>query len=91
MKKPMMKASLLALLVVACSGSQKEPKEPVYEEVDIESVETGDTDEAGGGKTCTDPSGEPLECLADADCCEGFYCGIDPEGSTRIKTCIPGE
>jgi hypothetical protein len=88
MKKPLMMA-WLAAAVVACSGSQKkEPKEPVYEEVDIDSVDTGDE---GSGPSCTDSSGKPIECLGDEDCCEGFYCGIDPEGSTRIKVCILGE
>jgi hypothetical protein len=89
MKKALMMAGLLTAAVFACSGSQKkEPKEPVYEEVDIESVDTGDE---GSGPSCTDSSGEPIQCLGDDDCCEGFYCGIDPEGSTRIKVCIPGE
>jgi hypothetical protein len=86
MRKAFILASLLTGLAVACGGSQKkETKEPRLEEVNIDAVETG------APEKCTDSSGEPLECMSDSDCCEGFYCGIDPEGSTRIKTCLLGE
>ena len=89
MRKAFVVAStLLAGLGIACSGAQeKKPKDPLYEEVDVDTIDTG---EETGGASCTDPSGEPLECLSDEDCCEGFYCGIDPQGSTRIKTCLDG-
>lgn len=86
MTKPFIVASLVAGLAVACGGSQKkEAKEPRYEEVNIDAVETGALEK------CTDETGAPRECMSDSDCCDGFYCGLDPEGSTRIRTCLLAE
>jgi hypothetical protein len=42
------------------------------------------------GPNCLDTKGDVQECMNDADCCKGFYCGIDPAGSTRIKVCLYG-
>lgn len=42
------------------------------------------------GPSCVDGKGDVQECLHDSDCCKGFYCGIDPAGSTRIKVCLYG-
>lgn len=42
------------------------------------------------GPSCLDGKGDVQECLQDSDCCKGFYCGIDPAGSTRIKVCLYG-
>lgn len=42
------------------------------------------------GPSCLDTKGDVQECLNDADCCKGFYCGIDPAGSPRIKVCLYG-
>jgi hypothetical protein len=42
------------------------------------------------GPSCLDTKGDVQECLHDADCCKGFYCGIDPTGSSRIKVCLYG-
>jgi len=42
------------------------------------------------GPECVDARGDTVECLSDKDCCKGFYCGIDPDGSTRIKVCLYG-
>jgi hypothetical protein len=42
------------------------------------------------GPTCLTAQGEVQECMTDADCCPNFYCGIDPDGSTRIKSCLYG-
>ena len=44
----------------------------------------------GPEQTCVDSENEPVKCESDKDCCQGFYCGLDPEGSTRIKTCVYG-
>jgi len=41
-------------------------------------------------RQCLGDNHQPKECLADDDCCQGFYCGKDPEGSSRIKVCIDG-
>jgi hypothetical protein len=40
--------------------------------------------------SCLDQKGDAMECLHDSDCCRGFYCGIDPTGSPRIKVCLYG-
>lgn len=42
------------------------------------------------GPNCTDQKGDVQECMADGDCCKGFYCGLDPEGNTRQKVCLYG-
>ena len=41
-------------------------------------------------RQCLGDNHQPKECLGDDDCCQGFYCGKDPEGSSRIKVCIDG-
>ena len=41
-------------------------------------------------RQCLGENRKPKECLSDEDCCQGFYCGKDPEGSSRIKVCIEG-
>jgi hypothetical protein len=30
------------------------------------------------------------ECLSSDDCCEGYYCGKDPQRSHRKDYCLPG-
>ncbi len=42
------------------------------------------------GPSCLDAQGNVQECMDDRDCCKDFYCGIDPDGSTRIKVCLYG-
>ena len=39
-------------------------------------------------RQCLGENRKPKECLSDEDCCQGFYCGKDPEGNPRIKVCI---
>ncbi len=86
-------ATLLALLLVACSGSsgKKLPDFPEASSGSEESEESSGSSAPGSHapEQCTE-SGEKIECNSDKDCCPNFYCGIDPEGSTRIKTCIYG-
>jgi hypothetical protein len=41
-------------------------------------------------RQCLGENSKPKECLGDEDCCQGFYCGKDPEGSSRIRVCIEG-
>jgi hypothetical protein len=57
--------------------AQPEPKEPKQETLTTT-------------PSCLDPKGDPQQCLHDSDCCKGFYCGIDPAGSPRIKVCLYG-
>lgn len=83
---------MLCATLAACSSTSPDPKSS--DDVSSDSDEGGDTDEGGtevpegAGATCLDEQGEPLACETDDECCEGFECGYDPEGSTRIKTCL---
>lgn len=43
---------------------------------------------SGAPSQCLDSEGQQVECSSNEDCCDGFECGIDPDGSARIKTCI---
>jgi hypothetical protein len=94
---------LMVVLALACASSGKSPPSDTPDDGDYDSDWDTESDDdidpnAGEGlpppqgppEECLDEQGEPIECLSDADCCEGFYCGIDPEGSTRIKTCVYG-
>ena len=87
---------LLFASAVACAGSQKQPADS-GPDVDVTEWDGGDSDESTGPKqelpegpaeTCVDENNEPIECEDNSECCQGFECGYDPEGSTRIKTCI---
>jgi hypothetical protein len=31
------------------------------------------------------------ECMSSDDCCEGYYCGKDPQRSQRKDYCLPGD
>ncbi len=39
-------------------------------------------------RQCLGENKKAKECMSDEDCCQGFYCGKDPEVSPRIKVCI---
>jgi hypothetical protein len=41
-------------------------------------------------RQCLGENHKAKECSSDEDCCQGFYCGKDPEGSSRIRVCIEG-
>jgi hypothetical protein len=62
--------------------SKEEDDEPEYKDPKREALPEG--------PSCLDTKGDVQECLADSDCCKGFYCGIDPAGSPRIKVCLYG-
>lgn len=61
------------------SGASKDD-EPEYKDPKQEALPEG--------PSCLDTKGDVQECLHDSDCCKGFYCGIDPAGSPRIKVCL---
>lgn len=44
----------------------------------------------GEAPECVDDKDQAVECLSDADCCQGFVCGKDPERSHRVSYCIFG-
>ena len=81
------------VMVAACSGSQTktDPSALTLEEFEKNSEATE--------KPPPDPTENPsdsatdeceIECLSDKDCCEGYYCGKDPERSQRKDYCLPG-
>ena len=88
--------ALIGLLMMGCGSvleSNEEPKskadsldDPLFAEESAESREKV----APAGPSCADAEGYDIECLSDKDCCSGFYCGYDPEGSHRVKTCLYG-
>ena len=83
-------AWLLAAFAVACaSNSAAPPAEDPDPEIDPDAANKLPPPE-GPPAECRDEAGDPIECSSDDDCCPGFYCGLDPEGSTRIKTCVYG-
>ncbi len=81
--------SFLVVLVVACSGGQRSAESPDGEEGNewkgSENIRQETVVEV---PTCVDENNEPIQCEENSECCEGFECGYDPEGSTRIKTCL---
>ncbi len=82
--------SFLVLLVVACGGGQRPADSPDGEDDGSEwkGVENIQQETVTEVPTCVDENNEPIECEENSECCEGFECGYDPEGSTRIKTCL---
>ena len=78
---------------VACSGSQTktDPSALTLEEFEENSEPT----EASPADPLAEPSDAALdecrtECFSDKDCCDGYYCGKDPEKSQRKDYCLPG-
>ncbi len=89
MMKP---AYLLVALALACSPSTSSPSntpDDYDSEIDPDAGK-GLPEPEGPAEECLDENDNPIECESDKDCCEGFYCGLDPQGSTRIKTCVYG-
>ncbi len=85
--------TIIAILLtgaLACTSQAPEPNSAT--DVDeSEAVETGAPRASvpeGPPAACVDENDEPVQCEENSECCEGFECGYDPEGSTRLKTCI---
>jgi len=82
--------TIIALLltgVLACASQTQDADSPA----DLEEEDSGAPRASvpeGPPAACVDENNEPVQCELDSECCEGFECGYDPEGSTRIKTCI---
>lgn len=88
-------AVALILVTAACSGSSKsKPAKTGGEEESGATKSLIDEDEEKEDKDvlarrqCLGENKKPKECMSDEDCCSGFYCGKDPEGSPRLKVCI---
>ena len=99
-------ACLLAALAIACASKSKSSRseapddsnesedffqDDAEDEAEIDPNAGANLPPAEGPPAeCLDEAGDSIQCDSDKDCCKGFYCGIDPEGSTRIKTCVYG-
>jgi hypothetical protein len=96
----------LALVLAACAARSKSGKrasssdDSEFKEWGAESSESSKDDDSEykdpkqealpEGPSCLDTKGDVQQCLSDSDCCKGFYCGIDPAGSPRIRVCLYG-
>jgi hypothetical protein len=82
--------TIIALLltgVLACTSQTPEADSPAdFDEEDSGAPRASAPE--GAPAACVDENDDPIECELNSECCEGFECGYDPEGSTRIKTCI---
>lgn len=82
-------AFAVAALLVACGASSKKSSssgDAKSDETDWGDIKEQPPEEGPAVQCLRD--GEPIECTSNEECCENFECGIDPEGSTRLKTCI---
>jgi hypothetical protein len=83
-------AFLLMFMAVACaSTTSSSGSKPDGSEIDP-NAGTNLPPSEGPDESCVDSDNKPVQCDSDKDCCPGFYCGLDPEGSTRLKSCIYG-
>ncbi|MBN2196097.1 MAG: hypothetical protein JW751_24990 [Polyangiaceae bacterium] len=82
--------SSMILLLVACSSGQR-PADSANDEAsgdEWKGAENIQQETVTEVPTCVDENNEPIQCEDNSECCEGFECGYDPEGSERIKTCL---
>ncbi len=87
--------ALLATMMLACASSKKPDSKTGLSDDPLFAAENNETTTANQareskGPQCLDSEGYQITCLGDQDCCPGFYCGFDPEGSQREKTCLFG-
>ena len=91
-------AVALILVTAGCGGARKsqhaksgaDSDEPKSMKSLIDEDNEKEDKDVLARRQCLGDDHKPKECLGDSDCCQGFYCGKDPEGSSRIKVCIEG-
>lgn len=84
---------VLAYVASACSGSQPktDPSALTLEEFEENSEATKAPPPDPAANPAQDTVDEcSTECMSDDDCCDGYYCGKDPERSQRKDYCMPG-
>jgi hypothetical protein len=88
-------AVALILLTAGCGGSNKSRSAKTggdEEGGNLSSLIDEEADKEDkdviARRQCLGDNRKPKECLGDDDCCQGFYCGKDPEVSPRVKVCI---
>ena len=75
----------LASWVLSCAAQQPRVDHSAAVTETAPEVET-----VSAAPECVNDKDQPVECLADTDCCQGFVCGKDPELSQRVSYCIYG-
>ena len=92
-----MRAFVTALIlggaaITGCSGSQPktDPSALTLEEFEEGQEEAEEPTEYDPYQAPPDPDEDQCrsECSSDADCCEGYFCGKDPERSQRHDYCM---
>jgi hypothetical protein len=80
-----------AAVAVACSGSQPrtDPSALTLEEFEEGQEEADEPKEYDPYHAAPEPSEDDCrtECASEEDCCEGYFCGKDPERSQRHDYC----
>lgn len=78
--------------VQACSGSHTKVANSAEGHEDLSSLIDDKAENEDKAilerRKCLGDSDKPKECESDDDCCEGFYCGRDPQVSDVLKVCI---
>lgn len=76
-----MKYASLTLLLGACASgvplSEPVPEQPQQAPQVIESA-----------PECLDEAGDAVVCFDASECCDGFYCGYEPQSRSRQKVCL---
>lgn len=70
----------LVVLTQGCSGAQKDKSSHSLEDFERNSPPPADP--------CVGEKGAPLECAAQADCCQGYSCAKDPERNPARRYCL---
>jgi hypothetical protein len=83
----------VAVAVFACGGSQPKTDSSALtlEEFEEGQEEAGEERPASALDETPEPGADECrtECRSEEDCCEGYYCGKDPERSHRLDFCMP--
>ena len=83
-----------AAVLVACSGSQPKTDSSALtlEEFEEGGEEAAKPTEGVQEAPAPDPTQDECrgECSTDEDCCDGYFCGKDPERSQRLTYCMEG-
>ena len=76
--------SALMMVALGCGGTQQRGADSAAATESVPEAPVGEAPQ------CVDDREQPVACLSDADCCNGFVCGKDPELSARTSYCIFG-
>lgn len=71
----------------ACGSTQKQDNDSFYTS---EEYEQNRPEPEPPPDPCRAEGGEPRDCKANEDCCEGYVCSLDPERSRVRRYCLEG-